>query len=87
MKDIIKKLDIIPIEWFMRDGEGVCLESAVREVEQQNRDMLNVLIILEKEMGIDLYDMFEGTLKIQLIIEKVTGKSWEEIKRLYNASI
>ena len=84
--NIIEKLGIMPIE---RNSIGpfrmlMCDSEEVQEVEQQNRDMLKALINILKlwEEGAYSPDWMIKDTQITTVIEKATGKSWEEIKEL-----
>ncbi len=101
--NIIEKLGIKPIQGFnvytddVDNGGGrCCYESEVREVEQQNAEMLEALIEQTKDsinMYINHYGASKTTAEIEkmhidviTIIEKACyPKTWPEIKDLPNA--
>ena len=89
MSNIIEKLGIEPLYSYMDSyvASRVCYEVQVRELEQQNRDMLEVLIDkilteieicpnIPEEMILDAYSNFVT------VIEKTTGLKWQKIKEL-----
>ena len=87
MSNIIEKLGIEEIEQYQENGMYYCLAHEVRELEQQNRDMLEVLIDkilteieicpnIPEEMILDAYSNFVT------VIEKTTGLKWQKIKEL-----
>lgn len=49
----------------------------IRELEEQRNEMLEALIELMVED-----DNFDGAEKYLILIEKTTGKTWEEIKKV-----
>jgi len=94
--NIIEKLEILPIE----RGKNIPDENSVSvniddldELEQQRNEILEALKNLMK--GVDKLPpltAIEGLLTEQWkvcidVIEKATGKSWEEIKELYHEGV
>ena len=83
---IIEKLGIAPFKtyFYIADGD-YCDPQEVRELEQQRNEMLEALIIhasMEVSKGgifPVLAVMVEATREL---IEKTTGKKWEEIKQI-----
>ncbi len=89
--NIIEKFGIEPITSFnlydSDDPEGwdCSNTSGVREVEQQRNELLNLSILLAKELE-KYYEMMPGYTSKEFNysddFEEATGKSWEEIKEL-----
>ena len=82
-KGIIEKLGITPIEGIPSGPFGIPVfdMDEVREVEQQRNEMLEALIDSVIESKEASYSDIPWRYFIQ-IIEKDTGKTWEEIKSL-----
>ena len=55
----------------------------VRKLEQQRNDLLEALIEMVIDVGHDIPEALILHTEEVSIIEKATGKSWEEIKELY----
>ncbi len=92
-ESLTEKLGITPIQShrFYADvhaktSEPYCKTEEVRKVEQQNADMLEALIELALIFG-NMTDEEAGDLlgPTVTIIGKTTGKTWQEIKDLFNA--
>ena len=84
--NIIEKLNIKPTEWFLGGDEFVCLESDVRELEEQRNEMLAVLIeVFSVTMDINAINI-TVMLSIIKLIRKADPKhrTWKEIKELLN---
>ncbi len=80
--NIIEKLGITPIEWFMHYGETVCMENQVREVEQQRNELLKIII---KHLDLNQRGYFLKQKISKDIIEKTCHPlKWEEIKEFHN---
>jgi hypothetical protein len=86
--NIIKKLGIKRIQSVHGKSHGgeysFCFETNVRELERQRDKMLEALIDIMKIMEPARRD-FTGAwvYKWMPTIEKATGKTWNEIKELY----
>ena len=89
---IIEKLGIEPIKRYCPgDGKNhpifMCGEKKVREVEQQRNEMLEALINARKYTEALLKDKYNSKRSVKLpptdrAIEKITGKSWQQIKEI-----
>ncbi len=90
MSELTEKLGIKPILMYEGGGGYYVDGEQVRKLEQQNADMLEVLIDLVTDAlstrqqthggfrgGPERY--YSGDIKV---IEKVTDKSWQEIKQV-----
>jgi len=80
-RGIIEKLRIKPLKaYYGEQSRPYCNEKEVRELEQQRNELLEALIYrtLETEKHQLKYSK-EWNRNIE-IIEKVTGKTWEEIQ-------
>ena len=87
--NLIEKLGITPIEWFMRGGEAVCLEKEVRELEQQRDEMLEALMHSTIEM--EIYAEYHPNSGTPYFVRKnikaienadTEHRSWQEIKEI-----
>lgn len=88
VSEINKKLGITPVEEMsIPYGEWGCITEEVRELEQQRDEVLEALIedIISYEFSHG--DMFShSNYKRNIsIIKNIYGRSWEDIKELYNA--
>lgn len=79
MSNIIDKLGIKRIEQYQEDGLYYCLADEVIELEQQRNDLLEALILCYEDN-----EDRSGYYNTRKLIEKVTGKSWEKIKELFD---
>ncbi len=83
MKDLIK-----PIESFKDENDlPVCNRKPVRELEQNYREALKALIKINKsvvehrtEDGYQDVILVMAGIEIENMLERQTGKSWEELK-------
>ena len=85
--NIIEKLGIKPIRAHLfyadvhaKTSEPYCKADEVREVEQQNAEMLEALI--DQELSHEKCNAVSES--IVKIIEKVADETWEQIKELFN---
>ena len=96
MKDIIEKLGIKSLGSFTVDGvdksikdQLFCFADLVREIEQQRDEMLEALIDFAETLSTTFVcPSFRYTAwgkRLLPVIEKATGKTWEEIKEILNA--
>ncbi len=82
MKDLIKPIDL-------NDYENVDhgIEKPIRELEQQNADLLEALRKITKRCEADMFDEWSLKAIVDIgreSIEKTTGKKWDEIKEKDN---
>ena len=96
MSNIIEKLGIKPTMVYfagqLNPGTPICLDKDVRELEQQRNELLGALIDVTFEQS-KILESINVTLMDDIvakhihrieIIEKATGKSWEEVKKIKN---
>ncbi len=78
MSELTEKLGIKPILMYEGGGGYYVDGEQVRKLEQQNAELLEVLIRQELSHA-KCNAVSESIVKI---IEKATGKTWQEIKQL-----
>lgn len=85
MSDIIEKLGIKPVMFYSFDcKEWITTEhDRIREIERNHDEMLEALIDLVLcDSLFDFQELINKRDKYQAVVEKATGKSWQEIKEL-----
>ncbi len=81
--NMIEKLGITPIDLDDYENVDHAIGKPIRELEQQRNEMLEALIeVIKTDLDYNGYSyMFPELIPI---VEKATGKTWEEIKELIN---
>jgi len=84
MNDIINRLGIKPIEWYLSNGKSSCLETEVREVEQQkNKSIIEISNVLSCGFYPDGEKVEEsGKVFLFYLLGQLTGIEPEKIKEM-----